>query len=256
MSAGRAVTCPGALELQVATPTAKQSGTVVAQHISRIASGMAATEIRRFAPMPATCRLTEMPRASDRVVVGVGGPDITPIGLPLGDSGDLSALVAGPASSGRTTALLAIADQLSDRAVCWVPGHCRPPDLAATIDVVDPMQPGALASWLNAHPGGAVLADDLDEILASPLDELLADYLQHGRRDGGIVCASGQSDTLSNAFRGVVAELRRKQTGLILQPGRRDGDLLGAQLRPMGRTRPGRGALVIRSRAVPIQVAA
>ncbi|MBB2890043.1 FtsK/SpoIIIE domain-containing protein [Flexivirga oryzae] len=259
MPPGRAVICPAALELQVALPTDDPSGTVVAQYISRISGKMRGTHVRRFTPVPSSCRRGDLPVDTDQVLVGIGGAQVTPMGLPLGGFGELAALIAGPVRSGRTTTLATIAHQLRDRPICWIDGHGQPPDVPDVpdgTDVLDAASPETFAAWLNAHPGGAVLVDDLDDLLGSPIDDLLADYLQHGRRHGGIVCATGQTDSLMNAFRGAVAELRRRQTGIILQPGRRDGDLLGATLAPAGRPQPGRGALVIRSRAVPIQVAA
>lgn len=256
MPPGRALVCPDKLEVQVATPIADVSGSGVAQHISRLGRRMTAADIHRFAPMPDDCRRIDLPSADGQVLIGVGGTDVAPIGLPLGGFREVAALIAGPPRSGRSTTLATIAHQLADRSVCWISGQGAPPGLPPHTDVLDPGDPNTFAGWLNEHPGGAVLVDDIDELIGSPIDDLLTDYLQHGRRHGGIVCASGRSDTLANAYRGAVAELRRKQTGVILQPGRRDGDLLGATLGPAGRPTPGRGALVIRSRAVPIQVAA
>lgn len=256
MPPGRAVICPDGLELQVATPTTDQTGSIVAAHISRLGAQMTAPHVHRFAPIPQQCARAELPRVPDRVLLGIGGRNIAPIGVPLGGHRELAALVAGPPRSGRSTALGTVAHQLTERAVCWIAGHGAAPPLPAHVDQLDAAAPEDFAAWLNTHPGGAVLVDDIDELIGSPVDDLLTDYLQHGRRAGGIVWASGRSDTLANAFRGAVAELRRRQTGLILQPGRRDGELLGAQLGPAGRAAPGRGALVIRSRAVPIQVAA
>lgn len=256
MPPGRALVCPDKLELQVATPIANLAGAAVAQHISSLSKQMDASGVRRFAAMPEQCGRDELPRTDGQLMLGVGGTEIGPVGLPLGSFRELAALIAGPPRSGRSTTLVTIAHQLSDRPVCWISGHGTPPPLPPGTDVLDLTDPNAFAAWLNQHPGGAVLVDDVDELIGSPVDDLLTDYLQHGRRYGGIVCASGRSDTLANAYRGAVAELRRKQTGVILQPGRRDGDLLGATLGPAGRPAPGRGSLVIRSRAVPIQVAA
>ncbi|WP_158607621.1 FtsK/SpoIIIE domain-containing protein [Flexivirga caeni] len=256
MPPGRAVNCPDGLELQVASLIDDLSGSSVVQYISAVAQGMVAPEVHRFRPMPSRCSRADLRAEQGTVMLGIGGATVEPVGLPLGSFGELAALIAGPARSGRTTTLTTIAHQLGDRAICWIDGHGRPPQLPSVARVVDAARPEALATWLNATPGGALLVDDLDELIGSPIDDLIADYLQHGRRDGGIVCATGQSETLANAFRGAVAELRRRQTGVILQPGRRDGDLLGATLGPAGRPQPGRGALVIRSRAVPVQVAA
>lgn len=256
MPPGRALLYPDKLELQVATPVADLTGALVAQYISSHGAQMSASGIQRFTPMPEQFERTELPCTEGQVMLGIGGTEIAPVGLPLGSFGELAALIAGPPRSGRSTTLVTIAHQLRDRPACWISGQGAPPPLPPHIHVLDLIDPNAFARWLNEHPGGAALVDDVDELIGSPVDDLLTDFLQHGRRHGGIVCASGISDTLANVYRGAVAELRRRQTGVILQPGRRDGDLLGAALGPAGRPTPGRGALVIRSRALPIQVAA
>ncbi|NNG39204.1 FHA domain-containing protein [Flexivirga sp. ID2601S] len=256
MPPGRALTTPDAVEVQIARRSAPVPEMTAAQHISSLATSMSAVGIRRFDSVPTHVPLTDLTQRPRELTIGIGGEDPAPVGLPLDASGELAALVCGPPRSGRTTTLRTIADRLApDRPVCWLSGRAEPGDLPGPVDALAANDPAAVAGWLSAHPNGGVLADDVDELLGSPIEDLLLEHLGRSRQTGGIVCVSGQTSTLAGSFRGLLAELRRRQTGLILQPGRRDGELLGVDLGPPDQPRPGHGALVIRGRAVEIQVA-
>ncbi|HEY3632073.1 MAG TPA: hypothetical protein VGL21_14280, partial [Jatrophihabitantaceae bacterium] len=95
--------------------------------------------------------------------------------------------------------------------------------------------------------------------------DALADLVRSG--DPGVAAVvAARSDELAITYRGVAHEARRTRSGLLLQPGPGDGELLGLRL---PRTRsvplPGRGvlaldqpqlrALVDGSGTIPIQVA-
>ncbi|WP_265446145.1 FtsK/SpoIIIE domain-containing protein [Flexivirga meconopsidis] len=256
MPPGRALVAPDGTELQIAELLPVDSKVSFSQCVSSLAASMSAHGVRRFESIPESCSVHDLPRTEGEVAVGIGGVDPTPIGIALGAAGDLAALIAGPPRSGRTTALRTLAQQLSaDRPVGWLPGRTTPGSLPSAVLMLDPDQPEQLADWLGADPRAAILADDFDELIGAPVEDLVLAHLSRSRPTGGIVCVSGQTSTLIGAFRGVVAELRRRQTGIILQPGRRDGELLGTDTGPPERPRPGRGALVIRGRAVEIQVA-
>jgi S-DNA-T family DNA segregation ATPase FtsK/SpoIIIE len=63
-----------------------------------------------FPPLPARVRLTDIPAAAPApwIPVGVGGSDVTPIGIDLFTEGPPLLLVSGPAGSGRSTAAAAV----------------------------------------------------------------------------------------------------------------------------------------------------
>lgn len=176
--------------------------------------------------------------------IGMTG-DSEPLGWP-DQRGRLAGLIAGPPRSGRTTALLAVARTFSGHAaiVSFDPPRGPTP--------IPPDQPAQLAEWSLAHPSGLLLLDDLDRMTTGPVDEIAARYLA----SGGSVLGSGDAAALGTGFRGVAADLRRSGTGILLRPGRRDGDLFGVRCGPVDRPRPGRGVLVHRGAVTPIQIAA
>ena len=79
-----------------------------------------------------------------------------------------------------------------------------------------------------------VLVDDAELFLDSAAGDHLASLARSGRSGLGMF-VTGRSDDLAMTFRGVAAEIKRARTGLLLQPGAADGDVLGVRL-PFGRT--------------------
>lgn len=157
------------------------------------------------------------------VVWAVGGDAAAPVPVPEG-----SVLVVGPPGSGRSTALRVLA-----RAVAECGG-----DPAGGPD-------GA----------GPLVVDDLDR--AGP--EVLAEAeraLARGRR----VLASATTERAAAAYRGVLADLRSRGALVVLWPmlgpaAQVAGVSLRAVSDPRAPTAPGRGALVHRGAARPIQIA-
>ena len=68
---------------------------------------------------------------------------------------------------------------------------------------------------------------------------------------------AGATAAMAASFRGLTVEARRGRTGLLLGSlAPADGDLLGVQVaRSRAAAPPGRGLLVVRGRAMPVQVA-
>jgi S-DNA-T family DNA segregation ATPase FtsK/SpoIIIE len=187
------------------------------------------------------------------LVVGLGGPQVRPQALPLAPG--TGALVAGSPGSGRTQALASLAGALAERGA----GHL----------LLDAWTPDA-AALVADRPGACVLVDG-PLPLPPDLDDALSRHLVHGRTlrrsaaaDAGSVadgcpgtvvlaCEPGQVVT---AYAGVLADLRVHRTGLLLGglgPG--DGEGFGLRLPPRPAGPPGRGLLVVRGRAVTVQVA-
>ncbi|TWE09411.1 FtsK/SpoIIIE domain-containing protein [Rudaeicoccus suwonensis] len=256
MPPGRGITIPDAIEIQVAALTGEDPGITDTEVIRRCAATMSASGVRTFEGIPSTCALDAIAPEPNSIIIGIGGDGPAPLGLPLGSAGELTALIAGPSRSGRTTTLLAIAHRLpAGRRACWIAGAGQLPD--SLPPGVEPMaydDPAAVATWLSRHPDGALLVDDLDDMLGTPAEDIVTEHINRSRINGGITCATGQSANVANVFRGAVAELRRRQIGILLQAGRRDGDLLGVQTGPSDRPRPGRGVLAHRGRATEIQI--
>lgn len=196
------------------------------------------------------------------VLLGVGGDAATALGVNLlatADASDARLLIAGPSRSGRSTVLTLLATQLSVQADQGVlvlvlaagprSGLRRWAD-AREVPVLTPDARGLCAAQpafepLMTHAQPTVLLiDDCESFLDAPVGDWLTDVLRAGH--GGLaVVASGRSEDLSMAFRGIAAELKRARTGLLLQPGPGDGDVLGISLPLRRPVMPvGRGLLV------------
>ena len=221
----------GGRELQVADVTAAD--------VLSLVLPAAARPPFRVDPLPA--------RITWEAAVGLGGEGFVVGGDELGLlSADLSRgfTVAGPAGSGRSTALLALARSLP-RTCAVTP---RPSPLAG-VDV------DGLLAFLEAGPG-AVLVDDA-ELVEGPMADLLIQVSRDGRDSGHSLVVAGTTEDLATVFRGFVADVRRSRTGLLLGVASHlDGELLGVRL-PRASVRPGpagRGLLVRHGAVDVVQV--
>ncbi len=258
MPPGRGVIVPDATELQFALVGGTTSTAGQSDEIRRLAAEMASPSAvpPRFAALPQRVKPSQLsPCSAGMVPLGLGGDAAETVGWPWPAAGGLSALIAGPPRSGRTTALVASAQGFDGTRTTAYVGTDRPDGLPSGATLLDPADRDALGRWCAAHQDGALLVDDLDRICGTPTEEMLLGHAVAIRGTGGVMIAAGAAAALSGVFRGVVPELRRAQTGLLLQPGRHDGDLLGVRVGPLDRPRPGHGLLVIRGRALEIQVA-
>jgi S-DNA-T family DNA segregation ATPase FtsK/SpoIIIE len=100
------------------------------------------------------------------------------------------------------------------------------------------------------------VVDDAELLLDSPVDVLLGAHLTATGDSRTAIVAAGEVDRLLATFRGFTLPLRRARCGVLLCPtGPLDGDLLGLRLPRITAARPGRGYLVQRGRATPVQLA-
>jgi S-DNA-T family DNA segregation ATPase FtsK/SpoIIIE len=191
------------------------------------------------------------------VLLGAGGDEVSPTLV------DLTAgfLVAGPPGSGRSTALCTLAAGLQDAALPFVVVAPRPSPLRERADparcLLDAADVAALEALLAQGPR-AVLVDDAELVVQSPLAPALERVVRQTRDTGTFVVAAGTTDDLVLGYRGLVVDVRRSRTGLLLSPqGPADGDLLGVRLplRPPPTAPPGRGLLCVRGQVEPVQVA-
>ncbi|OAA26567.1 DNA segregation ATPase FtsK/SpoIIIE, S-DNA-T family [Frankia sp. EI5c] len=198
------------------------------------------------------------------VVLGVGGDELAPIDIDLATDGP-GFVIAGPARSGRSSALLAIARGLLTHGCHLTVVSPRPSPLRGLagqgpVQVVeDTTSPGPhrLDELLPTGRRTVLLVDDVELVTATPLGEALAGVLRGARDSEQGLVAAGTTEELITQFRGLVVEARRSRCGLLLAPGGPvEGDLFGVRLpRPLCHPAPpGRGVLVQRGHIRPIQV--
>lgn len=235
MPPGRALVVPDGLEVQIALPSPDR--------VFRTARPPV-----RLAPVPAQVEAVD--RVAGVVVLGVGTDG--PVGPSIGRRGDLLALVAGPPRSGRSTTLVAATRALGDRPICWIgtddsitlPQSCFLPETGSE-----------LADWLATNPSGGVLVDDVGHFLETDVEELLIQHASRSAATGALIVASGDPVELATNYRGLVGELRRRGTGVLLMPTRTDGELFGMRCPRLDRPRPGNGFLVERGEFTELQIA-
>ncbi|MEU6996992.1 FtsK/SpoIIIE domain-containing protein [Nonomuraea sp. NPDC046570] len=192
-------------------------------------------------------------------LLGAGGDSLEPLGVDLLAQGP-GAVIAGPARSGRSSALLTAARSLlaaGTPVVAVVPRRSPLRELEGALAVLDGNGAG-LRELLDEHERYVVIVDDAELINPdAPLGLLLDEVLKSGR-DGehGLIIAGATGD-LATSYRGFVAETRKARTGLLLSvQSPADGDLFTVRL-PRGAVGgpPGRGLLVTLGTVTPIQTA-
>lgn len=202
----------------------------------------------------------------------------------LGPGGDAAApltvdarrgvLVVGPPGSGRSTTLATLALALAEAGLrVGVLAHDGPLASAARATGMPRADTPRAAACLTT-PGGqggaawasldALVVDDLDALARAEgeLDDRLAGWVHAADRGepAPAVLAACRTDRAASAYRGVVAALRGAAPMVVLDPGEPgSAEAAGADLSavcdPALPRHPGRGALVVRGRATPLQVA-
>ncbi|MGA4990513.1 FtsK/SpoIIIE domain-containing protein [Nonomuraea bangladeshensis] len=192
-------------------------------------------------------------------LVGAGGDALAPLGLDLLAHGP-AAVIAGPARSGRSSALLTAARSLIERGtpvIAVTPRRSPLRGLDGLVAVLDG-NAGDLAELVADLHDYVVLVDDAELVNAdSPLGMALEEVLRSGRDGDHGLLVAGTTGDLAVAYRGFVAEARKSRTGVLLAvQGQTDGDLFNIRL-PRGTVGgpPGRGFLVTTGTITPIQAA-
>jgi S-DNA-T family DNA segregation ATPase FtsK/SpoIIIE len=109
----------------------------------------------------------------------------------------------------------------------------------------------------EAGPFSVVVIDDADALGDLPLAARLAQLLSRWRDGGATVLAAAGIEEAAGAFRGLVPELRKAKSGLLLQPQQvTQGDLLGTRLQRsmVGAPLPLRAVAVHQGVATVVQV--
>jgi DNA segregation ATPase FtsK/SpoIIIE, S-DNA-T family len=280
MRPGRALRGDSGIEVQFALLAADSSGPGQAEALRRVAEETAARWPEgerhhlpfRVDAMPSTISFDEAwslaggvrPASPLWALAGVGGDELTAHGVDLGAEGG-GFVIGGPAKSGRSTALVAMARSLLAGGAAVVAVCPRPSPLSG-LDRV----PGVLGVFRGIPPAGdvtavldqangavAVLVDDAEVFSRSEADEAVKAFLRASPPGRVAVVVAGQIDEMKNELRGVIVEAKKAKVGLLLSPtSTLDGELVSLRLARnlVGRTPPGRGILAVHGDATVVQV--
>ena len=195
-------------------------------------------------------------------LVGVGGDDGDCLGVDLAADGP-AFVVAGPAGSGRSTALLTMGQSLLARGCTLMVVTPRRSPVRELVG-----EPGVLGAFgsddgpavrdaLAARAGPlVVLVDDAESLHAGGTEDELVGWLRSGATPVRALLLAGCCAELAGQFRGLGTEARKNRLGLVLAPGGGiDGDLLGTRVPRGDELRPGRGVFVRRGTLATVQVA-
>jgi S-DNA-T family DNA segregation ATPase FtsK/SpoIIIE len=280
---GRAFWATDLTEVQLALLDPDPSGTaqgaavaeLAARAMTRFHDVPAGRLPRRIDPLPEEVTATEVEAyrrqakadGAATCVLGVGGDELAPVDVDLADLGP-AFVIAGPPRSGRSTALTTMVTSLGGRlpvvAIAPRPSPLRDlheaPGVAAVL--TDSATIGADLDEVVEQLGGGGLAVVIDdaELLGDGQAGVALERLVRTARDRSIVvvAAATTDDLLQSRFRGWLADARRSRAGLLLCPSSSyDGEVFDLKLpRSLsGGWPPGRGLLVARGSAKPVQVA-
>ncbi|MEM7273518.1 MAG: FtsK/SpoIIIE domain-containing protein [Actinomycetota bacterium] len=178
-----------------------------------------------------------------RLVIGTRHDTLATAHLDL--RAGIHAVVTGPPSSGRTTALYTIA----------AAARAAEPELAigglGIGDIGRPIgDPAALTEL--AEGGGLLLVDDLEHLapdMTTALEAVLA------RPPTGVrVVVAGRPETFKS-MQPIVRHLTAGRTGILLMPAADAGEVFRLRVRPPDRQVPGRGHIVTAGTATLVQLA-
>jgi S-DNA-T family DNA segregation ATPase FtsK/SpoIIIE len=220
---------------------------------ARVAHAIAVLPTRvAFAELGGAARITDRPWV---IPVGTAESDLGVAALQLYD--EEHALIAGPARSGRSTALWTVAESLrrADRPIhlAGIGGPRSPLRDCPALDryAATPGEAAALLATLRTVGGPvALLVDDADRLddAGGALDLLFSAPVA-----GLHVIAAGNNDGLRTLYGHWTKTVRAARSGLLLRPNvHMDGDLLGTMLpaRAPVEMVTGRGYLVTNGEAV------
>ncbi|WP_375499743.1 FtsK/SpoIIIE domain-containing protein [uncultured Jatrophihabitans sp.] len=250
---GRGVRADDGVEFQVAVPCPADGHVGVpaalraaVDELSARAAVRPLVDRLRVRALPASVTIDELGPPAERLRIGLGGDDASPVTLdPY--AGSRRWLVCGPPRSGRS-GVLSVALTEAVRTACPVlvaaPPRSPVAELAKRLGVglLDP----ADRAWNipSADCSTLLLVDDTDAFLDTEVGDALLAWVRDTRARLAVL-ATGRPDDLALAYRGLAAEVRRSRSGIALRPGPIDGELFGVRLpRARGSDPPGSGRLI------------
>jgi S-DNA-T family DNA segregation ATPase FtsK/SpoIIIE len=178
-------------------------------------------------------------RSSLFAALGVGGDDVTQQGPDLGTDAP-TFVVAGPARSGRSTVLRAMAESLLRRGtsiVVLAPMASPVRDLEGRDGVLGvfteldvPAQ--ELADLVEGRPGTVIVMDDGEMLKEMPARTWLRGFIRDAKSNEQGLIVGGDLDELGTGF-GTAwnVDVKRARRGIVLSPSSAiDGDLIGVKI--------------------------
>jgi len=274
---GRGIAVPGGTEVQVAFIGGDPDGVAQSAALDALIRSAAVLPPGRTRPLrvdvlPArvshaqAVQLPGAPAGPLRPLVAVGGDELSRLGPDLARFPGFA--IAGPPLSGRSTALLVMAESLLAAGTSVIAFAPRESPLrrlagragvAAVFTAADGADPVGVQRLLEAATGPvAVLVDDAEALHQAPVGELLAQVPVEGRGRGHALVVAGASGELVRTARSFTAAARKFRCGLLLTPEayQLGQELFGTTLpRSAAFDRPaGRGYLIGAGQAVLVQV--
>lgn len=234
---GRAIDATTGWHVQICQPTLSPA--------TLAADGPQPTHLpREFPPMPVRITLDELPHpepapSGSWLPLGIGGPDVTTIGVDLFDTGPHLLLISGPSGSGRSTAAATLAHglrRLGIGVLALAPPRSPlprllPDDAGVRLLTGTTIKDTALREAAAAFGDGtyAVIADDCEQLTLTPSQDgfvdsptLFQDIADPGAlgRHALILCGdatailTGQRRSLTR----VVTEITTTGTRILLTP--------------------------------------
>ncbi len=228
---GRCVLAETHLQTHIATPAeglAQAAHTVAVQWGEPPAKHSVVRELPSLIPVADLGVVPQLDREPWRIPIGIQETDLQPAFLELYENEH--ALVAGPARSGRSTVLLAIAEVLRtapQHVDIWAICTRRSLLADASFDAmaIGNDEAGSLLASAQLHTGPlVVLIDDAEKV--DDDTDAIADLIAANQPDVHII-AAGRAEDLRSVYSGWTANIRKSHTGILLHPNPDyDGDLL------------------------------
>lgn len=246
---GRAFVAGDATEVQIAMSDPQ----LTPQEQSQAIAARGADLLQRDRDVPKRSRpfsIAEMPTAltveaavaqygavepDGQILLGVGGEDVEPMFIDPRQAA--SFVVAGPAGSGRSTVLLALALgalRQGHELVVLAPRSSPLRSLDGR-EGVKAVFTGTDVTQADIEPlitrGTVIVADDADLLREIEADQYLRTVIPQATDNGVFFLLAGDPDGLSRGFSGWIIEARKARRGVILKPREPlDGDAVGVRI--------------------------
>ncbi|WP_382310037.1 FtsK/SpoIIIE domain-containing protein [Herbiconiux sp. UC225_62] len=239
-------------------------------------------DVAAVGSLPTDIPLAELPvEVAGRPALGVADDDLAPLGFdPIG-----LLLVAGGPASGRTNALLVLAQSLRRwrpgialyylgqrrsalvGAVPWTETATDPDavaqlarrlatEIAAAEGAADAAASGATAADATTAGPLVVVVESIADFLSTPADAAIVELIRAVKRSEHLLVAEAETSTWSSSWP-LLAEVKNARRGILLQPEPVEGEtVLRTALPRAARSEfpPGRGYLVASGKATRVQL--